>query len=280
MNAPKLNPTVQVPSRKSQISCVIAAYKQSPFLEQCIESLKAQDHPCELRMASSTPSDFLTRVANSHGIPLEINPHRAGIAADWNFALRCGSAPIAVVCHQDDIYEPNFVSSMAGVWDQEPGCLMAFSDHMELLPDGTRRSGLNLWVKRRLVHRAFARSQFVEAQNARRRLLSLGNPICCPGVAINRVNLPEFEFDADWEINLDWEAWDRICTRPGRIAYIDQVLLAHRIHPGSETSAGIGDQRRQIEDAKMFRRYWPAWISRLLMLPYSLSYASNKISSA
>ena len=53
--------------------------------------------------------------------------------------------------------------------------------------------------------------------------------------------------------------------------------MLHRIHPDSATTRGIAAMRRQEEDARMYRRFWPAPVARVLMYFYSMSYRSNKI---
>jgi glycosyltransferase involved in cell wall biosynthesis len=259
------------------LTCVIAAYKQSPFLEACVRSLLAQSAPCNVIITSSTPTAALQKLAAQFQVPLRLNKIQAGIASDWNFALDQGANGLVVVCHQDDVYEPDFARHMLALWGTVPGLLMAISDHVELLPDGIRDHGLNLWVKRKLLMRAFRRSNVVSSGFARRRMLSFGNPVCCPGVVLNLDALAGFRFDATWQINLDWDAWERILRKPGQIGFINKRLVAHRIHSASETSAGIGDRRRDAEDLKMFQRFWPGWVAHLLMLFYRKSYHSNQV---
>ena len=255
---------------------MVAAYKESPFLEGCLRSLLNQTERCQVLISTSTPTPYIFSVAGFFQIPVVINPSGGTISRDWNFALQQGDHSIVVIAHQDDVYEPNFAERVLSAWQSTPQLLMSFTDHAELLVDSPRPDGLNLKVKRWLIDQAFGEQSTKAGPSIRRKLLRWGNPISCPSVALNRQALPNFQFSDEWEINLDWEAWDRICRHPGSLAYIRERLVHHRVHPSSETSAGIHDRRRCSEDLRMFQRFWPNWIASLLMLPYRISYLSNR----
>jgi hypothetical protein len=260
----------------SKLTCVILAYKESRHLEACVKSLRGQTVACPLLISTSTPNALIEEIASRYQVPVRVNHLSKGIAADWNFALDQVETAQVTLCHQDDIYLPRFCEEMISLFESTPSLLMAFSDHTESTDDGERPVGLNLKIKRALVKRAFGRSGIVAGRDVRRRLLSWGNPISCPSVVFNRRNLPSFYFDPSWQVNLDWDAWDRICQRQGDIGFIDQVLVSHRVHPASETSASIRDRRRYNEDVLMFKKFWPSWLVNLLMTIYRLSYLSNQ----
>lgn len=48
----------------------IPAYKDSPYLERCIRSLKAQSVPTHIILCTSTPSPFLEDMAKKYGLPI------------------------------------------------------------------------------------------------------------------------------------------------------------------------------------------------------------------
>ena len=64
---------------------VICAYKESPFLEECILSLKNQSIESYIIMITSTPSLYISQLAEKYEIPLYINKGEKGIVQDWNF---------------------------------------------------------------------------------------------------------------------------------------------------------------------------------------------------
>lgn len=76
--------------------------------------------------------------------------------------------------------------------------------------------------------------------------------------------------------DLDWQAWERFSRLEGSYIYAPQVLMRHRIHEGSETTALIKDDTRTKEDLVMLRKFWPAPIARFINGFYSKSQASNQ----
>jgi hypothetical protein len=132
-----------------------------------------------------------------------------------------------------------------------------------------------LRVKRLLIRRAFAGAPVRRGADVRRRLLSWGNPVSCPGVMLHKALAPDFEFDGAFSSNMDWDAWDRLAARGGALAYLDRPLVAHRVHAGSATSALIADSTRAAEDLAMLRRYWPRPIAALIFQAYRQAYRSN-----
>ena len=48
----------------------VCAYKDSPYLEECIRSLKRQLEPSEIILCTSTPSAFIEEIAKKYDLPL------------------------------------------------------------------------------------------------------------------------------------------------------------------------------------------------------------------
>ena len=47
-------------------SFVICAYKESPFLEECIQSLEKQTVKSTIKMVTSTPNEYIADMAKKH----------------------------------------------------------------------------------------------------------------------------------------------------------------------------------------------------------------------
>src|SRR4030042_1540430 len=90
----------------------VLAYKESPYLQECIDSLKKQFSQSEIIICTSTPSVFLENIAAKNNLQLFINPHKNGIASDWNFALNRSAAKFVTLAHQDDIYSPEYAKEI------------------------------------------------------------------------------------------------------------------------------------------------------------------------
>lgn len=257
---------------------VIPAFGNSPYLVECLASLKRQrGSKSRLAIATSTPSDEIARLAKEEGVPLHVNPDRAGIGNDWNFALTVAGTRFVTLAHQDDLYREDYVERIREALHGVPDLLMAFSDYDEIDTSGPRAPHANLRVKRFLTRRAFAGQTSIATRRDKRRLLAWGNPVCCPSVILDRSRLASFRFDETMRSNLDWEAWLRLADEPGPFVYIDQPLVIRRIHPASETTALIADTRRVAEDRAMFRRIWPAPIAETIAAVYRASYLANRI---
>ena len=67
---------------------VICAYKESPFLEECIQSLKNQKSRSSVKMVTSTPNEHIRNLAEKYEIPLFVNEGEGGIVQDWNFGYK------------------------------------------------------------------------------------------------------------------------------------------------------------------------------------------------
>jgi Glycosyl transferase family 2 len=256
---------------------VIPVYGQSPHLGECIESILRQSVGApNILLGTSTPSLYLDGVASQYGLTLHVNTRQSNIASDWNFVMQASDAQFLTVAHQDDVYDAEYLAAMVKMANNHPNFVLAFSDYREHTSAGPRNETINLKIKRLLCERAFQGSPSISSAREKRRLLSLGNPICCPSVMLNRLAAPQFVFSESLKSNLDWDAWLRLADQPGDYLYSREKLLSKRVHPQSETSATIASRVRQNEDRRMFERFWPAPVAMLLSTVYSLGYIANK----
>src|SRR5690606_6660777 len=137
-----------------------------------------------------------------------------------------------------------------------PESTLVMTGYAELLGDHERAHTIMLWIKRLLLEIGFLGRQAVASAGGKRRLLRFGCPIPCPSVTL-RVDRTGLRFREDLKVNLDWDAWLRLAASSGAFAYSRQRLLLHRIHAGSETSAGIRGGVRAKEDLMLFESLWP-----------------------
>ena len=76
---------------------VVCAYKESPFLRDCLVSLTKQTLPARILMATSTPNDAIRSLAEEFGVPLFISDKPSGIGRDWNFAVSCAETDFVTI---------------------------------------------------------------------------------------------------------------------------------------------------------------------------------------
>jgi hypothetical protein len=256
----------------------IPVYRQAPNLAALIGTLRAQTEArSEILLATSTPSRELDAFAKKQALPLHINPHRIGIAADWNFALGVARTPLVTLAHQDDLFAPAYVARLAGTLRRHAGALFAFCDYSEHTPLGARPLNINLRIKRALCRRAFGARECITRLPDKMRLLSLGNPICCPSVMLDRSTLGDFHFPDGFQTNLDWMAWLELARRPGGFVYVRERLVSKGVHAGSETTATIANRARAREDRTLLDAFWPRPVAAAIATVYKLGYRANRV---
>lgn len=253
----------------------ICAYRESPYLEECIQSLLTQEEPSLVIICTSTPNDWIDSLADKHHLPLFVSGQKPGIASDWNYALSCADTPYVTIAHQDDIYEPAYSKHMQAAMNSLEHPLLYFTNYGEIRGCERITESKLLTVKRNLL-KSLQDGSRASSKKVRRRALSLGSAICCPSVTLAVNNLPTPVFTDELKSNLDWQAWARIANMDGQFYYDSEVLMFHRIHEGSETSALIVDNTRTEEDLYMLKQFWPSPIASFLNLIYKRGQKSNE----
>lgn len=257
-------------------SFVVCAYKESPYLKDCIESLLGQTIRTNVVVATSTPNRHIIDICNYYGVKLHIGKHESGIARDWTFALECGDAQFITIAHQDDIYKHNYAERALQALSKSDHPLIYFSDYAELR-DGEEIIDDKLLRIKRLMLSPLKNQKLAGSKFVRRRILSLGDPICCPSVtyAVNNLEAPVFV--DGFKGSLDWQAWEKASRQSGDFLYDSEILLCHRIHSESETTHLIESKVRTKEDFEIYKMFWPVPIAWLLSTIYANSQRNNTL---
>ncbi len=255
---------------------VICAYGQSPYLEECIYSLKNQTLPVKILLVTSTPNSYIKSLVNKYNLEYYVNPCKNGIAEDWNFAIRMSKGRIVTIAHQDDLYEPDFAHKTIESLNRQSNPLIAFTNYGEIRNGKKIIRSRTLGIKRSMLlplkNRTFQKLCFV-----RRRILSMGNMICCPSVTYVKEVLPNSLFISGFRSNVDWQAWERISKLKGAFVYCHDILMYHRIHEGSATSEIIADNIRSKEDYEMLCKFWPKWLAGIIEHFYKKGEDENSL---
>lgn len=253
---------------------VVCAYKESEYLEDCIKSVLSQTVKSRIVVSTSTPSDFISDIAEKYGLEVRVNTGEKGIAGDWNFALRSAETPLVTLAHQDDIYEPEYLEKCLADLSRAEDPIIYFCGYGELRGGEKVYSNRLLNIKKMLLVpiRTSNKSIFL-----RRRSLSLGCPICCPSVTYSKSVIEKYPFESGFKSDLDWQQWERLSKLKGSFVFEPAPLMCHRIHEGSATSEIIGENLRTKEDLIMFRKFWPGFIAKKLAKLYASSEKSNDL---
>jgi glycosyltransferase involved in cell wall biosynthesis len=256
---------------------VIPAYKNSKHLEECIKSLMDQSLKSNIIISTSTPSDFIRKIAKKYKIPVVENSAGAkGIGYDFDFALSCSKTKYTTIVHQDDLYDKNYLKEVFTYLEKYKDVLIVFTDYYELREKKVIKSNKILKIKRLLLLplqvKLFSKNRFV-----RRRILSLGCPICCPSVTFNMEKIKLPFFSSKYCSNVDWQAWEKLSREKGSFVYIRKPLMSHRVHRHSATTRILCENKRCEEDLEMFEKFWPKRMAKKLAKSYAQAEESNRL---
>ena len=260
--------------RDAKLTLAICAYKDNPFLEDAVVSAKRQTVPVHVVIATSTPSDYIRRIAERHEVAC-LEHAGSGIASDWSFAISDVRTPYATIAHQDDIYFPRYAEKVIEGFQKAHEPLIAFTDYCDLTSDGKYHAHrLYLWIKRFLLW-SFYLKHIHRSRFWKRMPLIFGNAVSCPTVSFNMRKLGRVTFDHSFSVNLDWAQWLALADQPGEFVFVPHVLVAHRIGESMETAKAIMDNRRYQEDFRIFESIWGGKMAAMIMKFYRLAYGSN-----
>lgn len=256
-------------------SFVVCAYGESPYLKECIESILNQTRLSRIIISTSTDNAYIMGLAKDYSLPVFVNKESRGIAADWNYALAHANTRYVTIAHQDDVYEKNYVEELQYSLSQSKDTLIYFTNYGEIRKGLAQDSNILLNVKRvMLAPIRFGR--FGKVKWIRRRILSVGSPICCPSVTYNLDLIKQPIFEQDMKCDLDWQAWEKLSKEEGCFFYNPKILMRHRIHEESETSHLIKNNIRGSEDLEMLKKFWPGCLAESIYKLYALSQKSNR----
>lgn len=254
---------------------VVCAYKESPYLSECIDSLLNQTKKGEIIISTSTPNSYIQEIAEKYHLPIYVNSGKTSIADDWNFGCSKVRTELFTIAHQDDLYEKEYLQKILENVNQSEEPLIAFTDYYELRNGKLCRDNTLLKVKR-LMLKPLTIRRFWKSKWIRRRVLSFGDAICCPSVTFVKDRLPEKIFTFGYRSDVDWQAWEKISRMKGSFVYVDKPLMCHRIHEESETSKILGEHARKQEDYEMFCKFWPRPVAKCLIKLYEFAEHSNE----
>ena len=249
----------------------VCAYKESPYLKDCVESLVNQTVKTNIIICTSTPSEYIYNIANKYNITVYERHASSDIQDDWNFAYNTAKTDLVTVAHQDDVYDSKYVEELILKMNQYPDSLIGITDYLPIKNGEIGSHDINSSIKRKL--RALLKLQkLADKKFVKKRVLSLGNCICCPSVTYNKKILGETIFTSKFKFCLDWDTFYKIAKMDGRFLYVDKPLTNYRVHDGATSKEFIVDKRREKEDLEMFEKFWPTAIAKFIMIFYKSAY--------
>jgi glycosyltransferase involved in cell wall biosynthesis len=223
------------------ISVALATYNGARYLQEQLDSLAAQRHlPDELVVVDDASSDGTIGVLETFRdmAPFEVRIHRnvatLGYSANFESAIARCSGDIIFTCDQDDVWFPEKIETVIGVFDKEPEVMVAVHDHIIAHHDLTHTGVTKLGNIQSIGLRASAlRSGCATA--LRRRWLDVALPI------------PHSRIPYDLWIN-------GLADLLGVRAILPRPLLYHRRH-GSNASGWIASTPDRVSWLALVRSY-------------------------
>ncbi|MGN0384924.1 MAG: glycosyltransferase family 2 protein [Lachnospiraceae bacterium] len=256
--------------KKVKHAFVVCAYKESEYLERCIDSLMRQTVQSPIIICTSTPCVHILRVAEKNGLQLFVREGESDIQADWNFAIERIDAEWITVAHQDDVYNKHYVECLLQAIASGEDAILAFTDYRPIL-HGKIGMDRNCRI-RRLLRMPLKSRKLAGKRWVRKMCLSLGNCICCPSVAYHKTLIDGPVFTSKLKYSLDWDTFLKFASGEHRFLYIDKPLTYYRIHKEATTMEFINNEARKKEDVIMFRKFWPEFVVKWIMKFYVYAY--------
>lgn len=251
----------------------ICAYKDSPYLEACIKSLKRQSVSSNIILCTSTPSRYIQALADVFDLPVYVRNGESDIQADWNFAYEKAQTRLVTIAHQDDCYHKDYAKHVQECWKRYPDTTVFTTDCVIVKHETVQKPGLVQFVKL-LLRLPLRLHGLADRTWVKRLALRFGNPIICPSCTYDKEVLGEPLFDSPYKFALDWDTMWKLAERPGRFICVEKPLIRYRIHDGAATKACIENHQRADDEAAMFARIWPKPVVKCLMLFYRLAYGA------
>lgn len=256
-------------------SFLVPAHGCSPFLHECLESLRKQTQASSILISTSTPFEGIEGIAKAFDADLYVHSPNQGMSHDWNEGLKRMTTDWVTIAHQDDVYLPRYKEAVMEAIPIAPDPTLVFTGYSEILNDGSvRRDTRLLNIKRALLHLGFLGRSAIGDTWSKTNALRFGSPIPCPSVTL-RNNSARPHFEDGFRLNMDWAAWLRKAAEPGSFVWVRDELMHHRIHEQSETTDGIVAGYRRDEDLAILVRLWPRPIAELIVRTYGIAYRSN-----
>lgn len=255
----------------NDLTIVICAYKECPSLEDCIRHIKEQTVQTKLKIATSTPNEYINNLAERYDIEVCVNPV-GGHVKDYNFAMHQITTKLGMLAHQDDLLDSAFVEKNLKQINKAQNPILAFSNYLEMHNDVIdTRPSMMIRIKRFLTWPVRIPG-FRGTVFAKRLLQCIGNPITHPTVVCVMEQMPEVCFDEHFRASMDWDLWERLSKKRGEFVYVKDVLLYHRMNKENATAKLLENTNlRYQEEFEIMNRFWPRWITKLIMTFYSKS---------
>ena len=257
----------------------VCAYKDSPYLEECLRSVTSQTVKSEVICCTSTPSSYIRELTARYQVPLYVRDGASNIREDWMFAYGKAQGRFVTIAHQDDRYRSDYAEKLLKAWKKYPDLLLFASDYLTIRM--TEKEGkmkaipepFNMvWLVKKILRLPLRFHFLADRTWIKRSSVWFGNSICCPSCTYNKEQIGDDMFHSEYDFALDWDNLYELAGKKGRFICSEKPLIAYRVHAAATTKACIEDNLRPADEMAMFRKMWPDWMVKILMHFYRKAY--------
>lgn len=253
------------------VTIVICAYKECPYLEECIKAILSQTIRPNILISTSTPNAHIEALASQYHIKVCINKN-GGQIKDYNFAMKQCKTALGMLAHQDDLLDAHYVEKCLYEINRAKRPIIACTNYLEMHNNIIDpKPSVMIRIKRILI--LPIQSHLLRGTVFGKRLsMRLGDPITHPSVMCVMKEMPKVRFREEYKASMDWDLWERLSRQTGDFVYVKDVLLYHRMNSENQTVKLLNTSNiRYNDEYSILCRFWPKIIAKLLMVFYSKS---------
>jgi len=234
----------------ASVTVAIPTYNAAAFIEQTVESARAQTIP-EIEIlvvdnnSGDTTAQLVERVAQADDrVRLVRNAQNIGMTPNFNRCLELATGEYVKFLCADDLLEPGCVERMLAELRVRPETSLIASARRLI---GDRGESLG-------VARFSSRDESVPGRRAIAQCFFRGNSIGEPTAVMFRKDQATRGFTAGYDQAMDLEMWFHLLEK-GDLAFIAEPLCAVRRHRQQQTVRNLRAGRVVIDKQQLFRDY-------------------------
>ena len=229
----------------SAVSVILPTYGRGQWFREALDSALAQEFAdIEIVIGDNGRDDTKRLILAEYDDPrIRYVQHETNLGQqrNWIELVRLARSPIIASLHDDDVWEPTFLSKLVPALEADPSVQMAFCDYWLIDADGRRLERQTDELTRLTARDRLPAGVVAGGLDEQLRLVAVHNAPQPAYAAVFRrdaglIDYPD-ELDPLYDI---WLSYD-IARRGGRFAYVPERLTRYRQHPGTGTSKGFAD---------------------------------------
>lgn len=258
---------MQKSDSKLSVSVIITVFRRTAFLRKAIDSALAQSRPAdEIIVTDDSDSREISEICKRQApgkLRYRSNAQSLGAALNVRKAVEESSGDLVAILNDDDLWEPDFLMNLVPPFEQNPQCVLSFSDHWVIRSDGTVDELTTKKNSTRYSRDILPAGVVADPQT----LVLIKNAVPLAMASVIRKDavdwtklLPEFTGAYDFWLSC-------LLAKSGRpFHYTAQRLSRYRVHDGMETARQSADKNENmaaIYESLLKNDYFPSFRSQL-----------------